>query len=218
MKWLWLVVVACGACGGSSKIAADLAAPTDLFSANGSKDLQGGADAMDAMDAMDGMIADLLPAPGADLLPATGDCTLVLSNKVGSNVTATTLTFPYMFAAGKGLGCNTATAPTLCNFGATMSNVITFGSYQSFDTSLGAGTTVPFISAIAVSTDTAIFTYIEDPKRWHAQPGGSLTIDKIVGNSASLHFTVQLTPDTSPSGATGTFQIDGVCTDIDFRP
>jgi len=154
-----------------------------------------------------------------DLAQGAGDCVLTLSGKsMDCTATQTDLTFPFLFAVGKGVQCNAATVPTLCSLASTLGNVTTFGSYQSFDSSLGPGTAVPFISAIAVQKDTAIFTYIEEPRRWHAQPGGTFVIDQLSGHRVSLHFVVDLMPDTKPDGAVGTFTINGVCTDIDFRP
>ena len=199
------LVICLAACAPVGPVA-DLAATADL---SGAPPLDAAMDFATAVDA----------AQSPDLAQGGGGCVLTLSAKsVDCSATQTDLTFPYLFPVGKGMQCNAATTPTLCSVASTISNTIIFGSYQSFDTSLGAGTAVPFISDIAVQKDTAIFTYIEEPRRWHAQPGGTFVIDQLSGHSVSLHFAVDMMPDTKPDGAVGTFTINGVCTAIDFRP
>lgn len=168
----------------------------------------------DASRTADGAITVDATPPDASTV---GTCVLTLSNLVGSNAVNTTIAFPYMAVAGKGETCNSATPPTSCSTGATDSGTQTAWSIFQQPDSFADGTTMPIIADIATQPGTAIVTYLEGQRRW-AGTSGTFTIDHQQGNQMSFHATAQLAADTTHTLATGTFQLDVACAQVDLRP
>ena len=209
--WVGALAVAglAAGCGGGPSFAdggADAVAPAVDGSATGD-DAPADAPADAPLDAG--------PADGAS---AAGSCVLTLSNEVGGTTVNTTIAFPYMSAVNMGMVCNSATPPTLCHVGATDGSLPTAWTIYLEPSTLADGTALPILPGIATMPDAAIGVYLEGNNRWDAA-SGTLTIDHQAGNLVSFHAVAQMAPDaTSPGSATGTFQLDAVCVDVDFRP